>query len=146
VVAQSKPLLGYKQQFRQPDRRRIHEIHLYKEAGTSSHFPGVLHLRGCLQPEAETPDRLSHRLSPHRPRKASEHLKQTGWSDETEKDNTFVINLNKKNTANVTNGLPLRYRKRLSRSPSTMTCSVKGRFEYPQFLLAKQESLRNFLS
>lgn len=38
---------------RQRDRHRIIEIHMYKEAGTSSScFPGVV--RGCLQSEAET--------------------------------------------------------------------------------------------
>ena len=44
VWSQSTPRI--QQHFRQTDCHRILEIHMYKEAGTSSHFPGVF--RFCL--------------------------------------------------------------------------------------------------
>lgn len=69
-------------QIRQRDRHRIIEIHMYKEAGTSSsRFPGVV--RECLQSEAETTG-LSQVKSPTDLRKAS-GPETDGMSDETEK-------------------------------------------------------------
>lgn len=118
MVAQSTPRI--QQHFRQADCHRILEIHMYKEAGTSSHFPGVF--RFCLQSEAETP--YSPRLNPHRLRK-HQHLKQMGC--QMKQRGQCLVNL-QKSTANVTNSLPLQYCKRLSRSPSTMSCSTKGTF------------------
>ena len=120
---------------RQRDRHRIIEIHMYKEAGTSSsRLPGVV--RGC--PSIRSRDhRNSPRLNPHRLKKSTRawNRRDVRWNRKDDES-----------TANVTNSLQLQYSNRLSRPPSTMPCSMKGTFSIHNFLLAKQESVRSFLS